>query len=442
MPSDATDAELVLHAYAAWGEACPEHLLGDFAFAVWDSRRERLFCVRDQMGVKPFYYAQSPSQIVFGNTIDCLRRHPGVSGDLNELAIADFLLFGCNLDVGSSTFAHIRCLPPAHTLVAARGEVQLRRYWTLPIDEPVYYKRSADYVDRFRELLTTAVCDRLRTDRVAVFMSGGLDSTLLAAEARAQLPAADSVSAFTGVYDRLIPDDERHYAGMVAAHLRIPIRFWALDDDSSSTKHSGSAMCPPEVVAEPEAYEAGVERHREMASRARVAFFGEGPDNALHYEWHPYLSYLWRNRPVGADGGRYRSACRRASTPAAASDGTGDDPCAPGPEKLGGSIPRVAERRARRTLRSSPPLGRVVEPPGARRSPDPPERLPRPWARRSGFGSSRASIPDGRGRRWSYAIRTSTFVSCGSFCPFRRCLGAAPSFCFVPRVGASSRRRS
>jgi asparagine synthase (glutamine-hydrolysing) len=71
----ATDAELILHAYHAWGELCVQHLLGDFAFAIWDGRSRRLICVRDHFGVKPFYYAPTRGCLVFGNTLNCLRLH-------------------------------------------------------------------------------------------------------------------------------------------------------------------------------------------------------------------------------------------------------------------------------------------------------------------------------------------------------------------------------
>src|SRR5262249_25439910 len=109
-----TDAELVLHAFRVWGEDCVDHLLGDFAFAVWDRPRRRLFCARDQLGVKPFFYAHVGETVIFSNTLDCIRRHPAVSEKLNELAIGDFLLFGLNQDLTTTSFADIRRLPPAH----------------------------------------------------------------------------------------------------------------------------------------------------------------------------------------------------------------------------------------------------------------------------------------------------------------------------------------
>ena len=91
------DAQLILHAYDAWGDGCVEHLLGDFSFAIWDAPRRRLFCARDQIrSIKSLYYAHLGSLVVFSNTLDCVRRHPGISGRLNDLAIADFLLFGMN----------------------------------------------------------------------------------------------------------------------------------------------------------------------------------------------------------------------------------------------------------------------------------------------------------------------------------------------------------
>ena len=314
VPPDATDAELVLHAYRAWGESCVDHLLGDFAFALWDARLRKLFCARDQMGVRPFYYARLRAQFVFSNAIDCLRQYDDISGDLDELAIADFLLFECNLDPGSTTFASIKRIPPAHTLTIAHDRWQVRRYWTLPVDEPVYYRWSSDYVDRFHELLATSVRDRLPTDHVAVFMSGGLDSSTLAAEARAQLPNADGVTAFTYVHDRLIPDEERGYASLVAERLQIPIRFWIVGDEYSEPADFRPAVRCPEPVAEPFSYERDVERHREMAARARIALYGEGPDNVLHYEWSPYLRYLAAKRRWGRmlmDVGRHVLVHRR-----------------------------------------------------------------------------------------------------------------------------------
>ncbi|MGH9219933.1 MAG: asparagine synthetase B family protein, partial [Vicinamibacterales bacterium] len=203
-PSD--DARLILHAYHAWGEHCVDHLLGDFAFAIWDGRSRRLFCARDHFGVKPFFYAEIAGGIVFSNTLDCVRLHPDVGGALNELSIADFLLFGFNHDTSATAFARIRRLPPAHALSGAADAPRVGRYWALPADGRLRYRRSADYVEHFRELLRAAVDDRIRVSGPAIWMSGGLDSTAIAVTAQRLLTARGAAShlrAFTVVYESL-----------------------------------------------------------------------------------------------------------------------------------------------------------------------------------------------------------------------------------------------
>ncbi|MGH9703335.1 MAG: asparagine synthetase B family protein, partial [Candidatus Acidiferrales bacterium] len=157
------DCWLILHAYRAWGEACVEHLLGDFSFAIWDERNRHLFCARDHFGVRPFFYAQVGDCFVFSNTLDCVRIHPAVSDELNELAIADYLLFDGNQEVDTTIFSEIRRLPAAHFLSLRNGSPCVRRYWTLPVERPLKFKTKSECVERFLELLDTAVSDRLRT---------------------------------------------------------------------------------------------------------------------------------------------------------------------------------------------------------------------------------------------------------------------------------------
>ena len=297
--AEATDAELILHAYHAWGESCVEHLLGDFAFAIWDGRERRLFCARDHLGVKPFYYAQLGDSVIFSNTLDCIRQHPAVSDKLNEAAIGDFLLSGLNEDGATTTFADIQRLPPAHTATWSPAGVRIRRYWTLPIDDPVHYPRPEDYADRFQELLRAAVRDRLRTKRIGIYMSGGLDSSGMAAAAcdlLRECPGAFSVEAFTAVYDRLIRDQERYYAGLVAKHLGIPIHFYASGQEILTPWDEQPLSPAPEPVADPFAYVQGVEYQKQIASHSRVFFYGEGPDNALRCDWRAHLAHLVQER--------------------------------------------------------------------------------------------------------------------------------------------------
>ena len=314
----ATDAELILHAYHVWGEECVEHLLGDFAFAIWDGRRRRLFCARDHFGVKLLYYAQVGNSVVFGNTLNCVRMHPGVSDELNDLAIADFLLGGLNEEPATTTFADILRLPAAHTLTLSDGALCVHRYWTLPVEGPVHYTRTGDYVEHFRELLRTAVEDRLRTDRVSVFMSGGMDSSTIAATAKEVLSkqsAPFELCAHTVVYDRLIPDQERRYSTMVAQALGMPIHHLVADGYALYERWEEPG------VRRPEPFEYAlpaleVDQYRQVAGHSRVVLTGDGGDPGLRASLSSHLLRQARGLQLGRlarDLGRYLMAERRLS---------------------------------------------------------------------------------------------------------------------------------
>jgi asparagine synthase (glutamine-hydrolysing) len=282
VPEAASDVELVLHAYHAWDEDCTKHLIGDFAFGIWDGRRQRLFCARDHFGVKPFYYALVGNCLVFSNTLACLRIHPRVSDELNDSAIADFLLWGWNQDLGTTAFAGIQRLPAAHTLTWLEGRHRLTRYWTLPIEEPINHNRAGDYVEQFQELLRTAVDDRLRTDRVGVFMSGGLDSSTVAATAShllSERSAPFDLRAHTVVYDRLIPDQERSYAGLVAKALGIPIQYLVGDDYQPYWRWDDPEASGPVPHHNP-LVAIGLDLCKQAAAYGRVVLTGQGFDPA------------------------------------------------------------------------------------------------------------------------------------------------------------------
>jgi len=297
----APDAELVLRAYTVWRDHCVDHLLGDYAFAIWDGTHRRLFCARDQMGVKPFYYAYVDSHLIFSNTLDCIRQHPAVSDDLNDLAIADFLLFDMIQEPGATSFKDIQRLPPAHTLTVAGENVSIRRYWTLPVSEPLHHQRDSDCVEQFQELMDTAVADRLRMKSAGVLMSGGLDSATVAASAQkvfARNYVVPGLRAYTEVFDRLIPHEERHYATLVAAALQIPIEFQISDafgvwEQASHRKHSW-----PEPLHLPWS-DAAIGILRQLALTRRVGLTGFGGDPTLSSLLTVHFRELFRNKQFG-----------------------------------------------------------------------------------------------------------------------------------------------
>jgi len=299
--SGVSDATLVLHAYAAWGRDCVDHLRGDFSFGIWDRATKTLFCARDHLGIKPFYYADFGKVFVFSNTLNCLRLHPQVTAELNEAAIGDFLLFGVNYDNATTTFHDIQRLPPAHVLLVSQDKLEIKRYWQPPTEGRIRYAQSNEHLERFAELLRGAVEDRLRTNKVGIFLSGGLDSGAIAATAkeiarsRGGIP---SLSSYTVGYDSLIPDDERVYASKVARHLDIPNKYIPLDHIQLFENWEFARYRFPEPNDDPLS-SGGLGLFDTIAADCRVALYGEGADNLMYFQMWPYIKELHRSREWG-----------------------------------------------------------------------------------------------------------------------------------------------
>jgi asparagine synthase (glutamine-hydrolysing) len=294
--SSAPDCELILHAYAAWGTSCVDHLRGDFSFAIWDGDCKQLFCVRDHFGIKPFYYAQVGELFLFSNTLNCIRMHPFVSAELNDAAIGDFLLFGLNYDNATTSFRDIQRLAPAHTLTVSRRGTQIRRYWTPPTDGRIRYAKPEEYVENFQSLLRAAVADRLRTDRLGILLSGGLDSSAVAATAKeasgkSYLPT--EIRGYTFVYESLIPDREGDYAREVGEFLHVPIKFMAMDEAQLFERWNDPALCAPEPVEDPFLAKIA-DSYRDISADCRVLLSGDGCDDLMRFQIWPYAEDLRR----------------------------------------------------------------------------------------------------------------------------------------------------
>lgn len=180
-----SDTETILHLYQEYGESCVDHLRGMFAFAIWDQPRKKLFCARDRLGIKPFYYAIADGRFVFASEIKALLEFPDLKPQLNRRALPEFLAFGY-LAMEETLFQGIRKLLPGHRLVIdlAGGDKwpQITQYWDLDISTQETELKEAEYVAGFDGLFTEVVRIHLRSDvPVGVFLSGGLDSSSIAA---------------------------------------------------------------------------------------------------------------------------------------------------------------------------------------------------------------------------------------------------------------------
>lgn len=294
----ATDSELILRAYATWGYDCVQHLRGDFSFAIWDAQKRILFCARDHFGVRPFYYSELGELFLFSNTLDCLRQHSEVSDELNDAAIGDFLLFGLNCDVATTTFRAIRRLPAGHTLTISAEGLRIQRYWSAPTGGRIRYHRVEDYIEHFQLLIQAAVADRMRADRVGILLSGGLDSATIATTARelAKAPGGTAdLRAYTVVFDSLIADQERLFAQQTGDFLKIPIRFIPMDDWEPFERWDDPELAWPEPVDDP--FFAGLfDLSRVISADCRVTLSGEGGDNLMFFQMWPYVQDMMRNR--------------------------------------------------------------------------------------------------------------------------------------------------
>ena len=187
-----SDTQLILRAYRKWGENCPNHLLGDFAFAIWDTQKQQLFCARDILGVRPFYYYVSPKRFLFASDINGIFALPGIEQRFCEPLLAA-MLQGHDLTYGekSTTFYEgISKLPPAHYLVLTPIRLETRCYWSLETVPEIRFKSEGNYFEALQTLLKESVNCRLRSAfPVGAHLSGGLDSSAVAVLAARQLKA-------------------------------------------------------------------------------------------------------------------------------------------------------------------------------------------------------------------------------------------------------------
>lgn len=180
-----SDTETILHLYEEYREDCIHHLQGMFAFAIWDTVRQRLFCARDRLGIKPFYYAIRPGYFAFASEIKALLEIPGSRPQLNRRALPEFFAFGY-LSSTETLFEGIHKLLPGHFLIidlcAEKPNPCVMQYWDLNLALPEWDLSEADCVSEFHEVFKKTIRTHLMSDvPLGVFLSGGLDSSSIAA---------------------------------------------------------------------------------------------------------------------------------------------------------------------------------------------------------------------------------------------------------------------
>lgn len=223
-----SDTEVILRTYEKWGEDCVDHLRGMFAFAIWDEENHKLFCARDRFGIKPFYFTKNKDKFFFASEIKALLPFLNdIETDLNGLK--DYFAFQFTL--GSKTlFNGIEQLLPGYTLTIENGKIRTRKYWEVHYDlDWLHTKRY--FHEEIRTLLLDSVKIHLRSDvPVGSYLSGGLDSSIVASLAR-QIQKEDDFHAFHGRFAAGSEYDEVLYARAVSYQNKMSLHEREITSD-------------------------------------------------------------------------------------------------------------------------------------------------------------------------------------------------------------------
>lgn len=219
-----SDAELVLRAYERWGEDCPSHLEGEFAFVVWNGRRCEALCVRDHAGLRPLHYSWDGKRLIVASDIAGVLAVPGVEQRPNRGMIAEYMASEF-ISEDETIWCDVMRLPLASHAVFAREGTRITRYWSPQPKASIRYQRDEDYFEQYRELFAECVRRASRTHLpLACEVSGGIDSSAVFAmahrlhkEGRLQAP---SVRGYTLRFDASNRDaDEIEYARAVGEYV-------------------------------------------------------------------------------------------------------------------------------------------------------------------------------------------------------------------------------
>ncbi len=209
-----SDTEVIVHLYEDEGEDCFRHFNGQWAVAIWDSRRSRLLLSRDRLGIRPLYYAVVGKNLLFASEVKSLLADPEVPRQMDLLGLDQVFTFWSPV-APRTVFQGISELPPAHNLIVRNGHIEIRRYWQIDYQPKAIVAGEA--AERLLDLLTDAVRLRLRSDvPVGAYLSGGLDSAVTTALVRRTTNA--SLRTFSITFDDPA-FDESEYQQQIVRHL-------------------------------------------------------------------------------------------------------------------------------------------------------------------------------------------------------------------------------
>jgi asparagine synthase (glutamine-hydrolysing) len=301
------DSIFILKSYQKWGENCSNKLLGDFAFVIWDEENQKLFCARDHMGIKPFYYYSDEDIFLFSTEIKAIFSNSNVPKKLNKTKAALYLMNFPHQDF--TFYDNVFSLRPAHSLTLTSDNTNLKRYWKLDPDLRTNLNSEEEYLTEFRNLFAEAIKCRLRSNHPIGFdLSGGLDSSSIVCMSKNI--ASTKINTFSMVFDEISDSDESAYIKKVIEKGGIDAFFVngdeidPLNNIKSILWHIEQPLYTPNIAIIWKKYE------KMQGKNIRVLLSGQGGDQCIslgrnyfkdlfiNFEWGKMISELSLNSDV------------------------------------------------------------------------------------------------------------------------------------------------
>jgi asparagine synthase (glutamine-hydrolysing) len=304
-----SDTEVILRLYLEYGPACVKRMNGQWSFAIWDTRRKRLFLSRDRVGVRPLFYTQAGKSFVFGSEIKALLAHPGVERELDLDTLRQIFTYWFPLGA-KTAFQNISSLPPGHSMIIEDGNFEIQSYWQLDFSAAdtapaVDGIREQAYVDEFAHLLMDSTQIRLRADvPVGAYLSGGLDSSVISALAQKCMGSA--VHTFSVAFEDPTLDESKYQADVVQKLGTRHQTIWCKTQDVARVfpQVVSHTECPILRTAPAPLF---LLSHLVRQSGFKVALTGEGSDEFLGgYD-------IYKEAKIRAFWGAHPESSRRAA---------------------------------------------------------------------------------------------------------------------------------
>ena len=286
------DTEVIIKAYAAWGEQCVERLDGMFAFAIWDVRKQHLFLARDRLGIKPLYYTRTATRLRFASTVQALLAAGGVDTSIDPVALHHQLTLHAVVPAPHTILNGVRKLPPATTMIVdAAGVTQFKTYWQLDATRTAHPRSETEWINATHDALRNAVKSHLSAADVpvGVLLSGGLDSSLLVA-LLAEAGVEDLRTFSVGFEDQ--PEErgsEFEYSDQVVRRYGTRHHQYSIPNDAilEHLPEAIRAMSEPMVAQDAVAFYLLAER---VSREIKVVQSGQGADEVFAgYFWYPLM---------------------------------------------------------------------------------------------------------------------------------------------------------